>query len=705
MATRLFIILLVVSGFFVNGCKKNNDQEEQRYTWSTEAPLTIPYRTRLQRFEKGNQVRNPSFETGRTFTLGSSASSFVIDGWQQIGQQVQWVDTRKDSLFAREEAFTGYRSVKIARKNAYETDEQGDGIMSEFIKVIPGNYTLSLYTRLENIHPPKTRLGIKMYDAIDIQLLYFDRNKIAISPNQKFPGKEQFINTSFKSLSFANYDHISSLGWAKIIGKSEHFPFPDGDIPSRAHYVKIFIGLKGTGTMWIDSVSFSYGDRNFSVNERMRDYTDTARSLIEAIVPTPKNYTKLESVVFQSPEIIPEQQPLIILPSHRDELIEKAAGLLQDALGISDKRVIRETDNLKIGESKLVFSLGATGLYKQYQSRLPESAILQHPQGYFIYSPATMPHLVFLGGNNGTGIYYAVMTVLQMIDKKQPVFHNARIIDYPDFNNRYVAMEDQHGAPVNQQADLAEELTRYKLNGTLSATQPALHNQLLDSIGFEKWDPEHRIGPEFYSGCSYYSIRTDDADIDRYISCIGIKPVFMDNSMQISAASARYAANDPRSAGKLRLYNLFEPFGNAEIREHFSKLDTTTFFVNLAAGSEIDIIRLATAADFMWNAAAYSGDRSMWKVLQTRYGADASRMLISYADKYSQMLEAVFRMKITSQKPRNLKNEQQILAELNALVAEIGEKLGSDNRLVKELKVLNGTMKEELNRLSIKIIP
>ncbi len=705
MTNRLFIILWVVSVFFTGGCMKSKDQEEQRYTWSTEAPLTIPYRTRLQRFERGNVIRNPSFETGRTFTLSSSASSFVIDGWQQIGQQVQWVDTRKDSLFARDETFSGYRSVKITRKNAYETDEQGDGIMSEFIKVIPGNYTLSLYTRLENIHPPKARLGIKMYDAIDVQLVYFDRNKIAISPNQKYPGKDQFINTSFKSLSFANYDQIASLGWGKIIGKSAHFPFPDGDIPSNAHYVKIFIGLKGTGTLWIDSIHFSYSDCNFSVNERMRIYTDTSYSPIEAIVPTPKHYRKLESVIFQSPGITGEQQPLIILPSYPDVLIDKAAGLLQDALGISDSRVIRETDPVELEKSKLVFSLGATGVFRQYQAGLPENAILQHPQGYYIYSPAKMPHFVFLGGNNSTGIYYAVMTVLQMIDKRQPVYHNARIIDYPDFTNRFVAMKDHPGAPENQQGGLAEELTRYKLNGALSATQPTLHNQLLDSAGFEKRYPGHRIGPEFYSGSSWFSIRTDHADIDRYISYSGIKPVFMDNSMQISAVTAQSAGNDPGTAGKIRLYNLFEPYGNTEIREHFSKLDTATFFINLAAGSEIDVIRLATAADFMWNAAAYSGDHSLWKVLQARYGADASRKLIHYADKYSLMLEVLFKLKITSQVPRNLKNEQQILAELNLLVAEIGQMLGPDHRLVKELRALNGALKEELNRFASKIMP
>ena len=137
------------------------------------------------------------------------------------------------------------RAIKISRNTAYETDEQGEGILSDFIKVIPGNYNLSFYTRLENVFPLRARLGTKMYDGVEISLLFFDRNKIPIKPNFNFPQINQVINTSFKALSFANFSYIRSFGWGKVIGKSNHFPFPEGDIPSNAHYVKIFIGLKG----------------------------------------------------------------------------------------------------------------------------------------------------------------------------------------------------------------------------------------------------------------------------------------------------------------------------------------------------------------------------------------------------------------------------------------------------------------------------
>jgi hypothetical protein len=287
MRLPVLISLLSIPLLFT-GCKK--DPDEQRLSWSTEAPLSIPYRQRIQRFERTNLLRNCSFETGKVLQVDSLKTSFVIDGWHQMGEHVRWVDTRNTELYRKNEALSGYRSIKVVRLHANETDDQGEGILSEFVKVIPGNYSFSFYTRLQNIRPVKSRLGVKMNDAIDIQLKFYDRNKNEISAITQFPQQKQKIDNSFKSLSLANFSTIPSFGWGKIIGKSADFPFPDGDIPTNAHYVKIFIGLKGTGTLWIDSVNFSYTRKNFSVEERMMKYTDTSMQTPLVILPTPKKW-------------------------------------------------------------------------------------------------------------------------------------------------------------------------------------------------------------------------------------------------------------------------------------------------------------------------------------------------------------------------------------------------------------------------------
>jgi hypothetical protein len=782
-------IIAAASCLLLNGCHKNKDVEEQRYTWSTDAPLTIPYRTRLQRLGKNNLLRNFSFETGRTFTLDSSTTSFVVDGWQQVGRHVEWVDIRNDSLYKPDEVFTGNRAIKIVRKTAYEIDAQGEGILSDFIKVIPGNYSLSLYARLENVFPLKARLGTKMYDGVDISLQFFDRNKIPIKPNFRFPRINQIIDASFKALSFANFSEIRSFGWGKVIGKSHHFPFPEGDIPSDAHYVKVFIGLKGTGTMWIDSITFKYTDRNFSVAERMQKFTDTTFLTLEALIPRPKKVTKMESVIFCKPGKKADKLPVIVIPDNADVIVMNAARLIQGALqnsiaqsgncgkNIPVIRIVKERFKNHTGDSILIISLGKTALYNNYQEILPQHEIVNHPQGYFIFTPGDLPNLIIIGANNSTGLYYAALTAVQMIDDQAPVFHNARIVDYPDFPNRFYAIEVLKDADeANQQGEFARELISYKLNGAFSISAadqsaffdenvdslsslagndlfsiihmprylppddstltyrypiriarkkgtsvydltsllpfeisgykayshfiipPVFHNQMLDNSDYTEMP--YQAGTEVkcvYSGSSFFSLLTDDVDIERYTSFMGPGPVFMDNSMLISSRWGQFGGSDQYYPGKIRLFNIFEPFMNTEISEHFSKLDSTLFLVNQPVNTEIEVIRLATAADFLWNARTYSKDYSLWKVLMSRYGVDNARELIIFADKYGLMLEVILKLEMKSQIARNIKSGQQVMAELTSLVAKISENLGSQHNLVKELQLLNAGLRNRFN--------
>lgn len=793
MNIRVYIYIIAAASFLFTGCKNNKDTEDQRHTWESDAPLTVPYRVRLQRNEKVNLVRNHSFETGRTFALDSFTSSFVVDGWQQVGRHVEWVDIRNDSLYRSDEVYSGHRAIKIVRKTAYETDEQGEGILSDFIRVIPGNYNLSLYTRLENVLPLKARLGTRMYDGVDISLFFYDRNKIPVKSNFNSPYKNQVINASFKSLSFANYTKIPAFGWGKIIGKSDHFPFPEGDIPSDAHYVKILIALKGTGTMWVDSVTFNYTFRNFSITERMQEYTDTTFRTQVAFIPEPKRLTKMASVIFYNPDMEPEHMPLIVVPANADAFMVEIARSIQVAFQKSiekytikgtaspEVRIIRECSTDQLNQSNLIINLGTTDLYRKYYPVLPLSDISHHQQGYFIYSPGDMPNLVILGSESRAGIYYAAQTILQMIDGKLPVFHNHRVVDYPDFINRFYAIENIRNInEAKQQGEFVRELVAYKINGafTLSETQnlpaasdelqsqmalismenlfsfvrlphfispddstlsykyplrladidgakinpvddpfpylirgfndypelilpPVFHNQLMDNSDYSEqpyhFDEEVKC---MYCGSSFYSINTDDADIERYMTYTRNKPVFMDNSMRISSPGAQYGGSGRFYPGKLRLYNIFEPFVNTGIRDHFPKLDSITFFINQPVDGEIGIIRMATAADFMWNANTYSRDYALWKVLISRYGAANARELIRYADKYGMMLEIMLRLDLKIQTVRNFKTGQQIIADLTVLVAGIGERLGSQHKLIQELQMLNAGLRSRLSSYS-----
>ncbi|MBN1143245.1 MAG: hypothetical protein JXA72_02435 [Bacteroidales bacterium] len=791
MNIRVCICSAAVLSLFLTGCHSRNDKEDQRFTWSSDAPLTIPYRVRIQKADRGNLLRNHSFETGKTFNLNSNKTSFVLDGWQQLGSHVEWVDIRNDSTYDVNEACSGYRAIKVTRNTAYETDEQGEGVISEFVKVIPGNYKLSLYVRLENALPQKARMGTRMFDGVDIRLQFFDRNKMPVKSHISYPFAQQVIDASFKGLSFANFKEIKSFNWGKIIGKSAYFPFQEGDIPSSSHYVKVFIGLKGRGTLWIDSISFTYTGKNFSLTERMQQYTDTAYTTPLTLIPAPKKMKRMESVVYFKPGMDAGMLPVIIVPDDAGDLVLDAARLIQENFrqGILKSnsgnkeipviRILRAGSAVNYDGAKLIISIGNTPLMSKYEGFSPFREIENHHQGYFIYSPADKPKLVLLNARNETGLYYAALSLVQLIDNNSPVFHNSGIVDYPDFSLRFCAMPKATD-PQNssQQGDLINELIGYKLNGIFSESTdgktnglsqvvnttgfsdakksmvsilqlsemltpddstltytyslrttpddvssgadaiivnhsvagrmnknlvvPGLfHNEMLDnSIDYKQCSGKDDVS-YLYSGSSYFSTFTDAADIERYLHCRGGRPVFLDNSLLISSEQGHYNGSYPWYPGKIRLYNIFEPFGNEDMRDYFSRLDTTIYLLNYPPKSEVDIIRIATAADFMWNAKSYSKEGSLWRVLMTRYGPVNARMLLNYADKYGLVLEVLLRLEQKHSIARNYKSGLQLLADLTSLVGSLGESLGSQHRLVKELQQLNAGLKIKLSNYNL----
>jgi hypothetical protein len=647
-------------------------------------------------------------------------------------------------------------------------------VLSDYIKVIPGNYLLSLYIRLENVVPQRSRLGTRLFDGVSVNLQFFDRNKIPLKPHIYSPHLNQVVDVSFKSLSFANYQSITAFGWGKVIGKSHYFPFPEGDIPSAAHYVKIFIGLKGRGTMWIDSVDFRYTGQNFSVSEKMQKYTDTLFHTPIVVLPTPQKMTEMESVLLFKPGMDPDQLPVVVVPDNMDELGMKAARLIQQTLqkyiqaydtGNQNLRIrlIRAGTSRQLDSSSLVISVGRTSWFKSLYHSLPVQEIADHPQGYFIHTDTDNTNLLILGANNSQGLYYAALTAIQLIDELAPVFHKARIVDYPDFPGRYFSLigPNNHQEPPGQPRFI-EDLVNYKLNGAFVPdyskimtgavfssdtlllykreglldllplndyavpedsvltyansvyagldvfkkerqqenqliVPPAFNNQLLDnSLCSGEW-PDRSGSDYLYSGCSFFSILTDEADIYRFTSVTGVKPVFMDNSMNIATPWGQYKGAKPGFPGKIRMYNLFEPFANEGIREFLHELNHEVYFMNFAPTSEIECIRMATAADFLWNVHAYSGDYSLWKVLMTRYGKENARKLIEFADKYSLMLEIVQRFEMNNLSSRNIKTGQQTIADINVLIKQISNSLGSKHNLVQELHILTTTLTNNFN--------
>jgi len=398
------------------------------------------------------------------------------------------------------------------------------------------------------------------------------------------------------------------------------------------------------------------------------------------------------------------------------------------------------------------------------------------------------------------GNYYAALTAMQLLDSKRTVFHNARIVDYPDFENRQFLMTGKNEG--GSMATNAKELLNYKMNGTfisiirndsipispetVSFLQKDLNPELFSIYAMISTDPSSPVKnsgsmpdnvfswvslktqelltsgiqgiiaapsfsppadsslcyrqplplqnndgsseslknllkfsgsstkvfycpvffnnelidlkqtvdypdmitsgiPVLWSGSSYFSTQTDNADLKRYMEYTkGSSPVFIDNSMLTATKSGLYNGNFPYYPGKLKLFNLFEPFRNSDV-SYLYELDKSYIFVNLPANGEIDIIRLATAADFFWNMNNYNPDYSLWKVLVSRYGTEASRDLIEFAGKYAELLDIDARLVKNEQTARNVKASEAILAEMDMLLTDVSSYIGSEHKLVSEL--------------------
>lgn len=830
----LYKPLLILFGLILlMNCNEKPKPAQTNINWVSEDPLSIPFRAREQKFEKGNLVWNNSFEAGRNLIVDSTGVTYRIDGWQKIGDNVEWVNIDADSIYSAHEAYDSSRAVKIYRRSADETDDRGEGVMSDFIRVIPGNYELTYYIRLSNIKPNRGRLGTRIFDAINIRLYFFDKNKIPIEAKIYDPYRNVFIDNSFKGFAFSNFIEIKELPWTKVIGKSCNIPYIDGDIPDEARYVKIFFGLKGTGTMWVDQVEFRYTEANFSFIERMQKLMDTTFLKQEIILPQPKQMNKLASIPYYDSIAKPNRDPLIYVPENPSYEIIQAANLIRSKIeGLIPRinpsqasscniSISSNPDMDNLSNFRLIFSIGKTSLFKRFQDILPINEISGKAQGYFIYTTADMNNIVFLYGNEPAGNYYAASTAVQLFDNRKFIFHNARIIDYPDIQLRNIRFEPKTlmtdvsnrsleymilakingvyfnpgefniinntsseaitlkelpdyksllhyslylkawheksgftGIPGSENFSISDLVKRYlgsvqisnkiiivpsdkvKYNTTQSNVNcnsvkhyaaiirqigtpdkvliprdkigcfPVYQNneQLDNSYGRAEAciDEMKRIIPEgiqyVWNGCSQYSYYTANPDIFRIISLTGTIPLWFDNSMAIP--DEVYEFGD--YPGKLNLVNLFRPFNNGEITELFNNIDTTQIFINFSPRSEIDIIRLISVSDFLWNPHNYHPEITLWKILQSRYGASCAKELVLFGDSYAKLFTLFAEIRNPVHQQRLIRMSDPLEEELEEHFKAIRSILGNEHPLVEELRMKSDKIKSEINAIEIK---
>jgi len=441
-------------------------------SWSSSAPLSIPYEIRILQFAKGNLAPNPSFELNNL-----PAGGIAPEGWEKVGNRVEWVD--RESRAAEDDVRHGSRAAKIHRKTAGELDE-AEGVMSDFIPVIPGNYDLTYDVRLKHVDGNRRRSGGRLGDAVTVRVFFFDAEKKPLDATAMNPVSGSLIDTSDKSYSFANYWSVDEFPWATVRARTYNYPFSEGDLPDRTRYVRLFFGLKGTGTLWLDNVVFHYSKWNFSALERLKPYIDRPLSQVERLNPTPKKAQLHREVAYLDPGVTDGPLPLIVLPDDPAPADRAAARLLEKKLNAALARVRpgsrapelraqiveRASNESELQNARLVFSIGKNRLMRKLAPDLPPESISGRNQGYVIAPVETGScHVVFLMGETAVGNFYAAATAAQLLEEDRCVYHSAAVIDYPDFLGRsYLLKRWETLADLDRDLEGLEMMSLHKLN-------------------------------------------------------------------------------------------------------------------------------------------------------------------------------------------------------------------------------------------------
>ncbi len=472
---KIIHVFLIIGVFYsVIGCQRSEYIEDVAKKWSAFETQSVPYRVRNNQFNKENLVVNSSFEEGKYFLKDSDDRSANIKGWARIGRSVEWIDTSLD-IYSIYDASVGQHAIKVSRQHSNETDDLGEGVISDFIRVIPGNYSFTYDIRLENISPNAGRRGTRLYDAINIKLQFYDKNKVEIESEQINPYNKSMLDASFKGYSFSNYWHIDSLGWGEVRGRTYNYPFSEGDLPDGTFYVRIFLGLKGTGTMWVDEVDFRYSKWNFTALERMTPYFDSLCSPAQMLIPMPQEVTPAELIPIFNKNQAGFISPIILIPPASGKQTLLGAHLLKKQLEkvqIEDYQgsevagvEINSTGEIPEDFQGLVFSLGQTPLYDRFKDSFDLADLQDRSQGYKIMHFNTGHDIILMAGKSPVGDYYAVTTLIQLIDKGKNQLQTATIIDYPDFHGRsYLFDSWQNEEEMKHDLNSIERMTLLKFN-------------------------------------------------------------------------------------------------------------------------------------------------------------------------------------------------------------------------------------------------
>ncbi|MBN9352006.1 MAG: beta-N-acetylglucosaminidase domain-containing protein [Chitinophagaceae bacterium] len=433
----------------------------------------VSLKIRQDFFDRGNLIKNNSFELATVKGNDSVIHNFSLLNWTVIGKNVQLTDiTRRSSNDS--EAYSGIHAIKIVRskEDVKEIDNESEGVLTDFIEVIPGNFDFYFDIRLENIIPSPypERYHSRIDKGIDIHLQFYDKNKKPINPGYYFEYVNKKVDNSFKGFAFSNFFYIDKFGWARVKARTWNYPYSEGDLPGNCKYVKIFAGLKSSGTMWIDNLDFRLSKWSFTPMERMDSFFQKKYTLSQLLIPAPRLMANQQTVDLKNKKVslvydgkqFPEMNAAITL------LRERFFNIYHDSVRV--EKTEKGAANSK--KLQIIFldqaNKASTEFAQSYHS------IAGKDQGYFMLKKANK---IYIGANKPTGYFYAASSLCQLINYENKTLDYVDITDYPDFTGRStVLMGFQNKWEMQQNKKLSDSA----LNQRILERNKNLDRQLKD---------------------------------------------------------------------------------------------------------------------------------------------------------------------------------------------------------------------------------
>jgi hypothetical protein len=424
-------------------------------------PALIPIAVRRAWRDRGNLVANPSFEDGAEQPAG----------WSFVGDHVRWTEGEPGG-----ETRTGRRAVRVERTAAGELDG-AEGVLSDAIPVIPGNYRFTFWVRMENVRGSRERLGTKLHDAVEVRVRFYDAEGRELDPRVRSPYLDRELDNGFKGYPFANFWHIDRLGWTAVHGRTWNYPFSEGDIPDAARSVRLFLGLRGTGTIWFDDVDYRFSRWNFTGRERLEPHLEHPWDPRDLVLPTPKRLVKEPPLDLGGPG--PSAGlPVIEVPEDAGAAVLAAADLVAERLhGANpgrgriavDRRAAAVRGDGAGRGGRLRILIGTITWFAGW-SGLSTDDVAGRAQGYCLRLLREEGMLV-LAGADEDGCWWAATTLAQLIDAERHLLWSADIVDFPDFLERSVPVRPWSSAgEIDADLALVERLALLKLNRPVASS-------------------------------------------------------------------------------------------------------------------------------------------------------------------------------------------------------------------------------------------